>query len=197
MLKKMLQDEDYKIRNAIDRLNNLSMSPSVGSKVTSWWQGLSTAFTTSARRTALQINTVIDKAFTPEPSPETVMPWPAPAPVTLESEITTPVQKAMDEKPYIDSVPVSVASPKLERQESFIVEPPTCDCTCDVPSAECEAPSAEYLATDTDTSTDVANASEPTLGTDSAIWSPSGHGRVSGVWKALQAEDAEAEKKEL
>ena len=208
MLKKMLQDEDYKIRNAIDRLNNLSMSPSVGSKVTSWWQGLSTAFTTSARRTALQINTVIDKAFTPEPSPETVMPWPSPAPVTLESEITTPVQKAMDEKPYIDSVPVSVASPKLERQESFIVEPPTCDCTCDVPSAECEAPSAEceapsaeYLATDTDTDTatdtDVANASEPTLGTDSAIWSPSGHGRVSGVWKALEAEDAEAEKKEL
>ena len=194
----MLQDDDYKIRNAIDRLS--LTQPSVGSKITSWWMGLSTAFTTNARRAALQINTVIDKAFTPEPSPETVMPWSAPV---STSELTAPVQKTMAEESYIDSAPVSVATPKLERQQSFIVEPPTCDCTCDIPSAECDAPSAEYLATDADsTSTATATATattEPTLGadTDSAIWSPSGHGRVSGGRVAFESEVAEVEKKEL
>jgi hypothetical protein len=166
----MLQDDDYKIRNTIDKLSNLTLSPSVGSKFTSWWQGLSTAFTTTARRTALQINTVIDKAFTPEPSPEPV---------------AAPVQKTMDEKPY------SVASPRLERQESFIVEPPTCDCICDVPSAECEAPSAEYLATDADATTATSTAVE-THGTDSAIGAESGHQA-----KTFDSEVGEAEKKEV
>jgi len=173
----MLQDDDYKIRNTIDKLSNLTLSSSAGSKFTSWLQGLSTAFTTTARRTALQINTVIDKAFTPEPSP-----------------VAAPVQKTMDAKPY------SVASPKLERQESFIVEPPTCDCSCDVPSAECEAPSAECDATATDadatataTAAVTATAVE-THGTDSdsAIGAESGHQA-----KACDSEVAEAEKKEV
>lgn len=116
----MLQNEDDKIRNAVDRLSNLSLSPpSIGAKITSWWQGFSIAFTTTTTRPAF----LVEKEITPK--------------LEQEQELKAPVQKTMDEK-----VNDSLVSLRLERQESFIVEPPACDCPCGVPVATCDVPEA-------------------------------------------------------
>jgi hypothetical protein len=120
--KKMLQNEDDKIRNAIDRLGMIQ--PSIGTKISSWWQGVSRVFSSSASRAALQINTVIDRAFTPD---------------STSPELVGPVQLKMDDKRLVQQSGVS----PLARQESFI-EPftsaPTCDCHCSVPECTSEVP---------------------------------------------------------
>ncbi len=171
----MLQDEDYKIRNTIDKLSK--SSPSVGSKLTSWWQGFSTAFTTSASRAALQINTVIDRAFTPEPD--------SASPGSASPELVAPVQLKMDDKRLVSTSPYGTSP--LARQESFI-EPftstPTCDCHCSVPECTTVAPEPESApvevvstanALDTDSDSTFAftktneGGSEPALGPEPAL----------------------------
>ena len=129
--KKMLQNEDDKIRNAIDRLG--MSQPSIGTKISSWWQGVSRAFSSSASRAALQINTVIDRAFTPEPEPVLV------APVQLNMNDRQLVREA-------SLVNVHNGSP-LARQESFIVPSPSCDCQFQIPN--CPPPKCDCTGIET------------------------------------------------
>jgi hypothetical protein len=57
LVKKMLQNEDNKIRHVIDKLSSIN-PPSVGSRITSWWRGLTNSFTS---KKGLQINMVVDE----------------------------------------------------------------------------------------------------------------------------------------